>query len=128
MKHQANSNIRVSTSTGMMAALQHENAGNAAPLGDPAKVAQVVLAVPGMAEPPLRLILGSDAYAYATAAARVRAESDAAWHNLTISTDRDDSTEAERGPARPGTRLAVMRSNGCARRIAGCSAGIGMVR
>ncbi len=57
----------------------HHDLGSAGALGDPAKVAQVVLAVAGMAEPPLRLILGSEAYAYATTAARARAESDAAW-------------------------------------------------
>jgi hypothetical protein len=67
-------------------------------LGDPAKVAQVVLAVAGMAEPPLRLILGSEAYAYAMAAAEARAESDAAWHDLTVSTDRDDATAEQRDP------------------------------
>ena len=76
----------------------HEELGSSAALGDPAKVAQVVLAVAGMDEPPLRLILGSEAYAYATAAARARAESDAAWHDLTISTDRDDATDAQRDP------------------------------
>jgi len=32
-------------------------------------------------EPPLRLILGSEAYAYATQAASARAESDAAWRD-----------------------------------------------
>jgi NAD(P)-dependent dehydrogenase (short-subunit alcohol dehydrogenase family) len=82
---------------GVMAKLHHD-LGNAAALGDPAKVAQVVLAVAAMAEPPLRLILGSEAYAYAMAAARARAESDAAWHGLTISTDRDDATAADRDP------------------------------
>jgi NAD(P)-dependent dehydrogenase (short-subunit alcohol dehydrogenase family) len=82
---------------GAMARLHHE-LGNAAALGDPAKVAQVVLEVAGMAEPPLRLILGSEAYAYAMAAARARAESDAAWHHLTVSTDRDDATAADRDP------------------------------
>ena len=61
-------------------------------------MAQVVLAVAGMAEPPLRLILGSEAYAYATTAARASPESDAAWHDLTISTDRDDATPAQRDP------------------------------
>src|SRR6202042_1349012 len=69
-------------------------------LGDPAKVAQVVLEVAAMDEPPLRLILGSEAYAYATAAARAQAASDAAWRHLTISTDRDDATPAERDPLR----------------------------
>jgi hypothetical protein len=47
-------------------------------------------------DPPLRLILGSEAYA--TAAARARAESDAAWYQLTVSTDRDDATAADRDP------------------------------
>ena len=82
---------------GVMAALHHD--GDSPPaLGDPAKVAQVVLAVAEMDEPPLRLILGSEAYAYATAAAAARARSDAAWHDLTISTDRDDATFADRDP------------------------------
>jgi NAD(P)-dependent dehydrogenase (short-subunit alcohol dehydrogenase family) len=81
---------------GVMARMHGD--GSATALGDPAKVAQVVLTVAGMAEPPLRLILGSEAYAYAMAAARARAESDAAWHDLTISTDRDDATAAQRDP------------------------------
>jgi NAD(P)-dependent dehydrogenase (short-subunit alcohol dehydrogenase family) len=86
---------------GAMAALHHN--GDSPPvLGDPAKVAQVVLAVATMDEPPLRLILGSEAYAYATAAATARAESDAKWHHLTVSTDRDDATAADRDPL--GTR------------------------
>jgi NAD(P)-dependent dehydrogenase (short-subunit alcohol dehydrogenase family) len=82
---------------GAMAAM-HEGLGSSDALGDPAKVAQVVLAVAGMDEPPLRLILGSEAYAYATAAARQRTESDAAWRHLTVSTDRDDATDAQRDP------------------------------
>ena len=82
---------------GAMARLHHD-LGSASALGDPAKVARVVLEVAGMAEPPLRLILGSEAYAYAMAAARERAEADAAWHDLTVSTDRDDATAAHRDP------------------------------
>ena len=82
---------------GAMAAV-HDGLGSAGALGDPAKVAQVVLAVAAMDEPPLRLILGSEAYAYAAAAARARAESDAAWHDLTVSTDRNDAAAAERDP------------------------------
>ena len=76
----------------------HEDIGSGGALGDPAKVAQVVLEVAAMDEPPLRLILGSEAYAYATASAKARAESDAAWRHLTVSTDRDDATAAERDP------------------------------
>jgi NAD(P)-dependent dehydrogenase (short-subunit alcohol dehydrogenase family) len=82
---------------GVMARMHHE-LGSAGALGDPDKVAQVVLAVAGMDDPPLRLILGSEAYAYAMAAAKARAESDAAWHDVTISTDRDDATAAQRDP------------------------------
>jgi len=82
---------------GAMAALHHDG-GSPPALVDPAKVAQVVLAVADMDEPPLRLILGSEAYAYATAAAAARAQSDAAWRDLTISTDRDDATSADRDP------------------------------
>jgi NAD(P)-dependent dehydrogenase (short-subunit alcohol dehydrogenase family) len=67
-------------------------------LGDPAKVAQVILQVAAMDDPPLRLILGSEAYAYATAAARAQAESDQRWHDLTVSTDRDGATAADRDP------------------------------
>jgi len=82
---------------GVMARV-HDDIGSGSALGDPAKVAQVVLEVAAMDDPPLRLILGSEAYAYATAAAKARAGSDAAWHKLTISTDRDDATPAERDP------------------------------
>jgi NAD(P)-dependent dehydrogenase (short-subunit alcohol dehydrogenase family) len=67
-------------------------------LGDPAKVARVILEVAAMDAPPLRLILGSEAYAYATAAGRAQAESDGRWHDLTVSTDRDDATDADRDP------------------------------
>jgi NAD(P)-dependent dehydrogenase (short-subunit alcohol dehydrogenase family) len=68
------------------------------PLGDPAKVARVILDVAAMEEPPTRLLLGSEAYAYATAAARAQLASDERWHELSRSTDRDDATSAERDP------------------------------
>jgi len=71
-------------------------------LGDPAKVAEVILQVAAMDDPPLRLILGSEAYAYATAAAERQAESDRRRHDLSVSTDRDDATDADRDPL--GTR------------------------
>lgn len=68
------------------------------PLGDPAKVARVILQVATMDEPPTRLLLGSEAYAYATAAARAQLASDEHWLDLSQSTDRDDATAAERDP------------------------------
>jgi NAD(P)-dependent dehydrogenase (short-subunit alcohol dehydrogenase family) len=72
-------------------------------LGDPAKVAQVVLQIAVMDDPPLRLILGSEAYAYATAAARAQAASDVRWRELSASTDRDDATDAQRDPLGAGS-------------------------
>jgi NAD(P)-dependent dehydrogenase (short-subunit alcohol dehydrogenase family) len=72
-------------------------------LGDPAKVAQVVLQVAEMDDPPLRLILGSEAYAYATAAARAQAASDQRYRELSASTDRDDATDAQRDPLGAGS-------------------------
>jgi NAD(P)-dependent dehydrogenase (short-subunit alcohol dehydrogenase family) len=67
-------------------------------LGDPAKVARVVLEVAAMDDPPLRLLLGSDAYTYATAAGRALLDSDERLRELSISTDRDDATDADRDP------------------------------
>ena len=78
------------------AAAMHDSSWR--PLGDPAKVAQVVLRVADMDEPPLRLLLGSEAYAYATVAAREQLVSDERWRELSRSTDRDDATAAERDP------------------------------
>jgi NAD(P)-dependent dehydrogenase (short-subunit alcohol dehydrogenase family) len=75
---------------------------DAVALGDPAKVAQVVLQVAAMDDPPLRLILGSEAYAYATAAARAQAASDERWRELTTSTDRDNATDEQRNPLGAG--------------------------
>jgi len=59
------------------AAAMHDSSWR--PLGDPAKVARVILDVAGMDEPPTRLLLGSEAYAYATAAARTQLASDEQW-------------------------------------------------
>ena len=73
-------------------------AGLSTEAGDPAKVARVVLDVASMAEPPLRLLLGSDAYRYGTAAGRALLESDESWRELSISTDHDQATEAQLDP------------------------------
>jgi NAD(P)-dependent dehydrogenase (short-subunit alcohol dehydrogenase family) len=59
---------------------------------DPAKVAQVVLQLADMDEPPLRLLLGSDAYTIATALHRRLGEEDARWRELSVSTDHDEFT------------------------------------
>jgi NAD(P)-dependent dehydrogenase (short-subunit alcohol dehydrogenase family) len=67
-------------------------------LGDPAKVAQVLLQVAAMDEPPLRLLLGSDAVAYAAEAAAARADADTAWRELSLTTDHDDAPATSLDP------------------------------
>jgi NAD(P)-dependent dehydrogenase (short-subunit alcohol dehydrogenase family) len=59
------------------------------PPGDPAKGAQAILRISELPEPPLRLLLGSDAYELARVADRARIASDEQWEDLTRSTDRD---------------------------------------
>jgi NAD(P)-dependent dehydrogenase (short-subunit alcohol dehydrogenase family) len=82
---------------GAIAAIMHGGSGHEA-AGDPAKVAAVVLRVAAMDEPPLRLLLGSDAVMYAKAAAQARADADAAWSALSLTTDHDQATAAALDP------------------------------
>ncbi len=55
--------------------------------GDPARAAQAILRLVALEEPPRRLLLGSDAYAYAQAADAASLEEDARWRALSVSTD-----------------------------------------
>lgn len=55
--------------------------------GDPVKAAKVIVAVAAMAEPPLRLLLGSDAVRIIAQADHAKAEADLRWRELSISTD-----------------------------------------
>jgi NAD(P)-dependent dehydrogenase (short-subunit alcohol dehydrogenase family) len=70
----------------------------AAEAGDPAKVAQAILTLVELDEPPVRLLLGSDAITVAEAAAKAQVESDARWRSLTVSTDHDDVTAQQLDP------------------------------
>ncbi|HMF74636.1 MAG TPA: oxidoreductase [Bryobacteraceae bacterium] len=63
--------------------------------GDPAKAAQVILQIAGMEEPPLRLLLGSDAVYLAGLAAEQRAASDEKWKSISLSTDFEDTGASE---------------------------------
>jgi predicted ester cyclase len=63
-----------------------------------AAAARVVIDLAGLADPPVRLLLGSDALAIARSAARSLAGRDAAWAELSHSTDRENATERERDP------------------------------
>jgi NAD(P)-dependent dehydrogenase (short-subunit alcohol dehydrogenase family) len=58
--------------------------------GNPAKVAEAILRLAHEKQPPVRLLLGSDAVQAAAAAAE-RAEEDARWKALSASTDYDGS-------------------------------------
>ena len=64
--------------------------------GDPAKVARLVLRVAALDEPPVRLLLGSDAYVYGAAAAlAARAEEDARWEATSAGRPTADDATAE---------------------------------
>ena len=55
--------------------------------GDPAKAAQAILQVVALDNPPLRLLLGTDALTLADTSAKSRAAEAEAWAHLTTSTD-----------------------------------------
>jgi NAD(P)-dependent dehydrogenase (short-subunit alcohol dehydrogenase family) len=57
--------------------------------GDPAKVAQVILRIAEEKQPPVRLLLGSDAVNGAAAAIADRSAEDARWKALSVSIDYD---------------------------------------
>ncbi len=57
--------------------------------GDPAKVARAILRIAAEPEPPLRLLMGTDAVFLAGLADRRRAAEDARWRDLSASTDFD---------------------------------------
>jgi NAD(P)-dependent dehydrogenase (short-subunit alcohol dehydrogenase family) len=77
-----------------------EYAVSGTPRSDPVKTAHAILQVTQVDDPPLRLLLGSDAFAIARAADEAKIASDKRWKDLTLSTDADDvSREGE--PAAP---------------------------
>jgi NAD(P)-dependent dehydrogenase (short-subunit alcohol dehydrogenase family) len=75
-------------SVGVMASYREQ----AVALGDPAKAAQAILKIASVPEPPLRLLLGSDAYQVARAADEANIANDEAWKQLTFSTDHDEGS------------------------------------
>jgi NAD(P)-dependent dehydrogenase (short-subunit alcohol dehydrogenase family) len=80
---------------GRMAALHN---GQTTAASDPAKVARLVLDVVALDEPPLRLLVGADAYAYATAAGRALLAQDERWRHLSESTTADDASPEHLDP------------------------------
>lgn len=81
---------------GAMAA--RHSAGEVTAASDPVKVARLVLDVVGLEDPPLRLLVGADAYKYATAAGRDLLASDEKWRALSESTTADDASAAQLNP------------------------------
>jgi NAD(P)-dependent dehydrogenase (short-subunit alcohol dehydrogenase family) len=67
---------------------------------DTDKVARLVLELINLEEPPLRLLVGPEAYAYATAAARAQLAKDEHWRELSESTVADDATPDQIDPMR----------------------------
>ncbi|MFI8006913.1 SDR family NAD(P)-dependent oxidoreductase [Streptomyces sp. NPDC086010] len=65
---------------------------------DPVKVARLLLRVVETGTPPLRLLVGADAYRYATAAAREQLAADEAQRPLSESTSFDDATPEQLDP------------------------------
>ena len=72
--------------------------GSTQALGEPAKVADVITRLTDLDEPPVRLLLGSDALTVARSAATALADRDTSWTSLTRFTDRDDATHEQRDP------------------------------
>ncbi|MFC8830420.1 oxidoreductase [Streptomyces sp. NPDC057137] len=59
---------------------------------DPAKAARALIAIAEQDDPPLHLLLGSDAYHYATAALEKTGAEDRKWAHISTSVDYDDVT------------------------------------
>jgi NAD(P)-dependent dehydrogenase (short-subunit alcohol dehydrogenase family) len=72
---------------GATARFQHDYNGKQP--GDPAKAAAAVCHIAGLDEPPLRLLLGSDAVRLVEQTDRARMEADQKWRDLSVSTDFD---------------------------------------
>ncbi|WP_432571045.1 SDR family NAD(P)-dependent oxidoreductase [Kineococcus sp. SYSU DK005] len=62
---------------------------------DPARVAQLILRVAAMEQPPLRLLVGADAVEIAATVARRRAQEDERWRELSLSVARQDAAELD---------------------------------
>ena len=72
-----------------------EYAASATPRSDPFKTAEAILQITRVDDPPLRLLLGSDAFTIARAADEAKIASDERWKDLTVSTDADDVSREE---------------------------------
>src|SRR2546425_12078478 len=76
---------------GKTARFQRDYNGNQP--GDPAKAAAVVLHITSLNDPPLRLLLGSDAVRFVEQNDLAKLESDRKWKHLSVSTDIESPSE-----------------------------------
>jgi NAD(P)-dependent dehydrogenase (short-subunit alcohol dehydrogenase family) len=81
---------------GLFVEMTRDLAGTAQ--GDPAKAAQAVLQIASAEEPPLHLLLGSDAVFLAGVGAAAQAAEDAKWKPLSLSTDIDGLVDFAQTP------------------------------
>ena len=87
----AQDNPVYAATVGAVARFQREY--NGAQPGDPSKAAAAIIRVAGLDEPPLRLLLGSDAVRAVGDAERARIEADRKWQALSESTDFEAKAE-----------------------------------
>jgi NAD(P)-dependent dehydrogenase (short-subunit alcohol dehydrogenase family) len=96
-----------------------EYAASGTPRSDPFKTAQAILQITQVDDPPLRLLLGSDAFTIARAADEAKIASDERWKDLTLSTHADDVSREDqiaapipaRTPAATGAPLIFVATN-----------------
>jgi NAD(P)-dependent dehydrogenase (short-subunit alcohol dehydrogenase family) len=72
---------------------EYRRATDGAQPGDPARAAQVIAGLPDLEEPPLRLLLGTDALTLADKASRSRAAEAEHWADVSRSTDFEGTEE-----------------------------------
>jgi NAD(P)-dependent dehydrogenase (short-subunit alcohol dehydrogenase family) len=85
------------------AAARFQRDYNGAQPGDPANAATVIIRIAALDEPPLRLLLGSDAVRIAEEFDLARLEADKKWRDLSVSTDFSDVVQV---PAQDRSRLS----------------------
>jgi NAD(P)-dependent dehydrogenase (short-subunit alcohol dehydrogenase family) len=83
--------------------------GNYVPVGDPDKAAKVMIDLVGHPEPPVHLILGSEAVGILNQADAARQAEFEKWIPVSISTDHEESTNFLESDA--GKALTKMRGN-----------------
>lgn len=67
------------------------NSGNFVPMGDPEKAAKAMTDIVEVSQPPVHLVLGSEAFALLTKADADRTEELLKWKDVTLSTDHDEA-------------------------------------